>query len=104
MPDERITITDQEREEFVRAYFKEGVDGPLSSFPKKEKRKIAILEQLILRFDPKRKYSEKEVNGILNNAFHDHVTVRRNLIEYGFLDRCPDGSRYWVKRGQEDVA
>ena len=27
----------------------------------------------------------------------DYVTVRRNLIEYGFLDRTADGRTYWVK-------
>lgn len=97
MVDERIAITEQENKEFVKAYFKEGVDGPLSSFPKKEKRKIVILKQLIQRFDPQRKYTEKEVNDILNKAYHDHVTLRRNLIEYGFMDRYPDGSCYWVK-------
>ncbi|HDR8220879.1 TPA: DUF2087 domain-containing protein, partial [Bacillus cereus] len=25
------------------------------------------------------------------------VTLRRYLIEYGFLDRTDDGSQYWVK-------
>jgi len=97
MLDARIVITEQEHKEFVRAYFKEGLDGPLSVFPRKEKRKIAILKQLIQRFDPQRKYAEKEVNEVLGNAFHDYVTLRRNLIEYGFLDRYPDGSCYWVK-------
>jgi len=97
MVDERFAITEQENAEIIKAYFKEGVDGPLSGFPKKEKRKIAILKQLIQRFDPQQKYSEKEVNVILKNAYEDYVTLRRYLIEYGFMDRNPDGSHYWVK-------
>ena len=78
-------------------YFPEGPDGPLSEFPAKEKRKVIIIKQLAQRFEPDRKYTEKEVNAILEAAYHDYVTLRRYLIEYGFLDRLPDGSSYWVK-------
>jgi hypothetical protein len=36
----------------------------------------------------------------LGEAFHDHVTLRRNFVEYGFMERLPDGSKYWVKTGE----
>jgi hypothetical protein len=97
MVDDRYAITDEENEKFLKKYFPEGTDGPLSEFPVKEKRKIAILRNLIKRFDKERKYTEKEVNEILKNAYHDYVTLRRYLIEYGFMDRIKDGSSYWVK-------
>lgn len=98
MADDRFVITEAENEKIIKAYFPHGVAGPLSNFPGKEKRKIVILRQLIQRFNPERKYTEPEVNEILQNAFDDYVTLRRYLIEYGFLDRYPDGSLYWVKR------
>ncbi len=98
MVDERYDITEAENESILKNYFQAGVDGPLRSFPKKEKRKIAILKQLVQRFEPTRRYAEKEVNEILKAAFDDYVTLRRYLIEYGFMDRCPDGSLYWVKQ------
>jgi hypothetical protein len=97
MVDERFAITEKENAEVLQAHFSEGVNGPLLRFPKKEKKKIIILRQLIHRFDPLIKYSEQEVNEILKNAFYDYVTLRRYLIEYGFMDRYPDGSCYWVK-------
>ncbi|MEK8213553.1 DUF2087 domain-containing protein [Paenibacillus sp. FSL L8-0463] len=97
MVDERFAITEEENAEILGTYFKEGLDGPLSEFPKKQKRKAAILRQLIKRFAAGRKYSEKEVNAILGEAFPDHVTLRRYLIDYGLLDREDDGSSYWVK-------
>ncbi len=97
MVDERFAITEKENAEIIKAYFKEGEDGPLSNFPPKEKRKVAILRHLLNRFDERRKYTEKEVNQILKEAYHDYVTLRRYMIEYGFLDRKPDGSLYWVK-------
>jgi hypothetical protein len=98
MIDERFAITEKENTEILQALFPEGSVGPLLRFPKKEKQKIAVLRQLIQRFEMNKKYTEKEVNEILQNAFHDYVTLRRYLIEYGFLDRFSDGSYYWVKK------
>jgi hypothetical protein len=97
MVDERFAITEEENAEILKAYFKQGPDGPLSEFPKKQKRKAAILRQLIKRFDAGREYSEKEVNEILGEAHPDYVTLRRYLIDYGLLEREEDGSQYWVK-------
>jgi Uncharacterized protein conserved in bacteria len=98
MVDQRFAITEKENTEVLQAHFPQGVEGPLIRFPKKEKKKVIILRQLIQRFDPQRKYNEKEVNEILKKALDDYVTLRRYLIEYGFMDRYPDGSCYWVKR------
>ncbi|WP_019911218.1 DUF2087 domain-containing protein [Paenibacillus sp. HW567] len=95
--DERFAITEEENAEILNTYFKMGPEGPLSEFPKKQKRKAAILRQLIKRFETGRKYTEKEVNAILGEAFSDHVTLRRYLIDYGLLDREDDGSSYWVR-------
>lgn len=97
MLDQRYAITEQENEQILKAYFKEGLNGPLSEFPKKEKRKIAILKHIMKRFDADKYYSEKEVKTILKTIYHDDVTIRRYLIEYGFMDRLADGSKYWVK-------
>ena len=97
MVDERFAITEEENAEILRTYFPEGPVGPLSEFPKKEKRKAVILRHLHKRFQPNRQYTEPEVNEILKAAYHDYVKLRRYLIEYGFLDRKADGSAYWVK-------
>jgi hypothetical protein len=95
--DERYAITGQENEKILTTYFREGLEGPLSSFPVKEKKKVAILNHLIKKFDTGRRYSEKEVNEILKKVYDDYVSLRRYLIEYEFLDREKDGSYYWVK-------
>lgn len=97
MIDERYAITEEEYNKVLKAYFKEGLDGSLSNFPKKEKRKIIILMHLLKRFDKEKKYSEKEVNAIIGAAYDDYVTIRRYFIEYGFMDRNNDGSAYWIK-------
>ncbi|MGG0276815.1 DUF2087 domain-containing protein [Bacillus rhizoplanae] len=97
MVDQRYNITETENEEVLKLHFTEGLDGPLFKFPKKQKRKLIILKHLVKKFDSNQKYTEKEVNEILENIYPDYVTLRRYLIEYGFLDRTPDGSQYWVK-------
>ena len=43
-----------------------------------------------------KEYKEMEVNKIIKPIFDDFVTVRRYLIEYGFMERAKDCSRYWV--------
>jgi hypothetical protein len=98
MVDQRYEITEKDNDDMLKSYFPQGPDGPLSEFPKKEKRKIIILRHLARQFDEKRQYTEKEVNAVLKERFADYVTLRRYLIEYGFMDRLPDGSRYWIKK------
>jgi DNA-binding CsgD family transcriptional regulator len=95
--DERFAITQEESQEILKTYFPQGLNGPLSNFPLKEKRRVAILLHLIKRFEPNRKYTEKEVNAVLKPVYEDYVLLRRYLIAYQLLDRTPDGSAYWVK-------
>ena len=97
MVDERYNITKEESDEILKAYFKKGPDGPMSTFPKKEKRKVVVLAHIAGKFKPGASYTEKEVNEIIKTAYHDFATIRRYLVEYGFLDRKKDGSSYWVK-------
>ena len=83
-----------EEQKIIATYFPQGIDGPLTTYPGREKRRLIILRQLTERFVPHRAYSEKEVNAILSSAYEDHVLLRRQLIDYGFLSRRPDGSEY----------
>lgn len=71
----------------------------MKTFPAKEKYKLVILRELASDFEKNRKYDEKEVNEIIKNRYPDFVTIRRYLIEYGFMERKPDGSEYWLKEG-----
>uniref|UniRef100_UPI00406D2F2F DUF2087 domain-containing protein n=1 Tax=Metasolibacillus sp. FSL H7-0170 TaxID=2921431 RepID=UPI00406D2F2F len=95
--DERYSIEDKEREKVLQTYFKQGLDGSIETIPSKEKRKLIILQHILQRFTIGKVYTEKEVNMILKSVHEDFVTLRRYLIEYGFMDRNTDGSSYWVK-------
>ncbi len=95
--DNRFAITEQESEKIVKAYFKQGLSGPLAAFPLKEKKRVAILRVLAAKFTANKKYTEEEVNTRLKHFYSDYALLRRLLVEYGFMDRTPDGSSYWLK-------
>lgn len=95
MIDDRYTITNQEREKTIKTYMKE--NGAITQFPVKEKKKIILLREIIKHFNPNQEYEENEVNEILERIHSDFPTLRRALIEYGFLERFVDCSVYKVK-------
>jgi hypothetical protein len=95
--DERFAITKAEFRKIIRTSFPDGPDGMLSHFPKKQKHKVAVLVQILKRFDAKRRYTEREVNETLATAAEDFTTLRRYMVDYGFLGRTRDGAEYWVE-------
>lgn len=96
--DDRYAITEDEYASLIKQYFPNGPGGPLASFPGREKRKKAVLRHIASYFQSGMIYKEKDVNDQLSRFWaDDYVTLRRYLIEYGYLDRKDDGSEYWVK-------
>lgn len=93
--DERFAITEKEREKCLKSTFAK--DGKLLRFPTKEKEKLIVLFEIVKHFDVNRIYTEREINDIIKESFDDFPLIRRWLIQYGFIDRKPDGSAYWVK-------
>jgi len=67
---------------------------------KRSKRRI-VLERVALEFEPGRRYDEKEVNAIVGAFFTDHASLRRYLVDEGFLDR--DHGEYWRTGGRVDI-
>lgn len=95
--DKQYGITLEEKEKVLASYFKDGFDQPIQTFPSKEKRKIILLQQIMTRFEKGINYTEKQVNELLKPIYVDYVSIRRYLIEYGFMDRTSDCTLYWVK-------
>jgi len=98
MLDDRYKVTQRDNDRLLKTLFPEGTDGPLKTFSIKEKNKLVVLQQIVKRFQGKQIYTEKAINQILKTVYHDFATLRRYLIEYGFLDRTPDGSQYWLRK------
>ena len=95
--DERAAVTTSEATAIEARCLRRGGDGGLAivAWPRKQKEKLVVLAAVAGLFTRGRTYSEPEVNAILLPVFDDHVTIRRYLIEYRFLDRKADGSAYW---------
>ena len=94
MVDERYAITMEEEKKLLKKYFRE--DGKLDRYPIKAKDQIVVLRKVVTLFETGEKYSEKQVNAIIEGIFEDYAILRRNLIEHGFMQRRPDGSEYWI--------
>jgi len=75
-------------------------DGKFHSFPgKRQKEKQALmLQYLASKFEAGKKYSETEVNDILNeyHSFNDPATLRRLMFGKRFINRTIDGRQYWL--------
>lgn len=96
MVDDRYSISDKEREKTISTYMDE--NGALKQFPAKEKKKIILLAEIIKNFKSDTEYSEYDVNKVLKRIYEeDYPTIRRALIEYGFMDRSNDCKVYRVK-------
>ena len=93
--DERYVITERERSRVLETFFLSLNPLRLKIFSAREKNKVVTLMRIAEEFELGRSYTEKEVNAILKPIYDDHVTIRRYLIEYGFMQRERDGSRYW---------
>jgi hypothetical protein len=69
-------------------------DGKLTAFPLKQSQILVILDATAARFEPDKQYTEREVNMILAGTTDDFATLRRYLVDYGYLSRTSDGSVY----------
>lgn len=68
-------------------------DGRLKSFPTTRKKRRPVLAWLARQFEDGRRYSEAEVNELIERRHHDRETFRRELIGHHMLAR-KDGV-YW---------
>lgn len=75
---------EREQAKVLRDFF----DGArLKQIPAQRKKRVIVLQHLLERFDPARTYPEKEVNALLREAHEDVATLRRELVDYGFMRR-----------------
>lgn len=74
----------RDRQKVLRDFF----DGErLKSIPAQRKKRVIVLQHLVQRFAVDTRYSEREVNDLLRPAHEDVATLRRELVDYGFMRR-----------------
>jgi DNA-binding HxlR family transcriptional regulator len=77
-------------------------NGTLINLPAKQHKMLVVLRWLATMFEPERMYSEVEVNEILKTVYaQDYVSLRRDLIDLGYLRRERGGGKYWVAPDEE---
>ena len=62
-------------------------DGRLQSMPASHAKRLVVLDHIVQSFEPGVRYTEKQVNAMLVSWYADTATVRRYLVDAGFLSR-----------------
>ena len=78
-------------------------DRRLLGLPRKNSHKIPLLDIIAQDFEPGVTYSAEEVQSLLQEWHRDTATLRRYLVDEGFLDRFADGSQWWRCGGTVDL-
>jgi hypothetical protein len=68
-------------------------EGRLTGFPVQPAKRDVVLRWLAEEFAMGRTYTEKEVNEVLRRRYDDTATLRRYLVDLGFMAR--DHGVYW---------
>jgi hypothetical protein len=92
-PDPTDDVPDDDAR-ILRRYFR---GGRLTQIPAQRARKLVILDRLAQEFDVGSRYSERQVNAILRRFHEDVASLRRFLVDEGFLDRA--AGEYWRSGG-----
>ena len=89
-----------EQERLVGRLF---TDGRIERVPAKRKVRAAVLLEVLSRFEPGREYAEREVNDVLLGVHEDFAYLRRELVNYRYLER-EDGRYRTAARAPERSA
>lgn len=98
-----FSYTQSELDNALSGYFASQKPLILREFPSKRKRKYLVLTHIVKLFDEDVIYTEEDVNQILIGVFPDFVTLRRELIDFGFMEREKDCSKYWINKKRLDT-
>ncbi|MCB2209493.1 metalloregulator ArsR/SmtB family transcription factor [bacterium] len=96
---------DLDRKAYDRKILKDYLDedGKFPQLPTNRRKLDVILRYIAEQFEYDRKYTEKEVNAVIERFNDDISGLRRDLISVRLLGRERDGSAYWrVKQEHEN--
>lgn len=75
---------DAYRKKVMRTFFRH---GRLTELPSQNKKKLVVLDCILQEFEPERTYTEHEVNQVLLEFHEDVATLRRALVDLGWMTR-----------------
>lgn len=78
-------------------------DGKLTTLPVGGHKKLTVIMRWVAtRFEPERRYTEPEVNAVLKSVYaEDFVSLRRDMVDFGYLRRELGGGKYWLTPADE---
>ena len=81
-------------------------NGKVKQLPAKQAARDLVYAYLGEKFAYDVAYSEHEVNAIIGSwhTFGDYFILRRGLVESGWLERLPNGSKYWKNKDKQEMA
>ncbi|HJR44219.1 MAG TPA: DUF2087 domain-containing protein [Actinomycetota bacterium] len=71
--------------------------GRLITIPAVRSKRLVVLDHLAQEFEPGMRYSEALVNEVLRQYHDDVASLRRHLVDEGFMER--EGGKYWRAGG-----
>lgn len=86
--DERV---EKYRQKVLKTFMK---NKRLTKLPVQRKKKLIILDEFVKKFNTGKKYTEDEVDSLINETYDDHCTIRRLLIEEEIMQR--ENQIYWL--------
>jgi predicted transcriptional regulator len=94
---------DLDRKAYDRKILKDYLeeDGTIPQLPTNRRKLDVVLRYLAEQFEFDRKYTEREVNAVIERFNEDISGLRRDLISARLFVRERDGSAYW-RVGQEE--
>jgi hypothetical protein len=78
----------------LRVFFR---NGRLTQIPAQYGKRMVVLDHIARSFEPGLRYEELRVNEMLSEFHADYATLRRYLVDAGFLSRA--GGMYWRTGG-----
>jgi hypothetical protein len=93
-----LGAANEDEEQVLRTFFR---DGRLTEIPTKRSKRRIVLERIALEFEPGERYDEREVNAIVGRFLNDYASLRRYLVDEGFLTR--EAGVYWRTGGRVEV-
>ena len=79
-------------------------NGRITHLPSKQKKTLVILHWLATLFKPDTLYTELEVNAVIKGVYEtDFVSLRRDLVDFGYLRRERGGGKYWLAPATQDT-
>ena len=73
-----------------------GRDGRLKDIPAQQKKRDVVLRHILAEFQPGERYSEKQVNAIVRRFHDDTASIRRAMVDNGWLKR--EAGVYWREK------